>query len=323
VLVQDDTPCSLVNDKNWIAVDSFPGSPHYGRIYSAWDRIDTLAVNAPQLLRYSDDRGATWSALVTVSDASPLFFTIGANPVVQPNGDLTIVYNVEYPEPIRVVSQTSHDGGANFDPAVTVNTYEGVDVPGMRTGADDLSVLPAAAVDPITGHLYAVWQDARFGSDGLNDIVMSVSTDGGASWGTLGVVNEPGPVGRLNHFTPAVAAHGSTVLVTFASRETDDDKVRMRYVVSVDGGATFGRSRRLGSAGNLNFAATASGGLLFLGDYVGLTLSADVAMRSGAAIAPARPVDAASDDLERDDPALTIGLNPGAPPRHARAVRGP
>jgi hypothetical protein len=30
--------------------------------------------------------------------------------------------------------------------------------------------------------MYAVWQDTRFNPSGLNDIVLSMSTDGGARW---------------------------------------------------------------------------------------------------------------------------------------------
>src|SRR5437879_3339424 len=86
VLVQDDSTCTLFNDKTWIAVDTFPASPHVGRVYAAWDRIDSAAGAAPTLLRFSDDRGATWSGLVTVSD--PTALTVGALPLVQPNGDV-------------------------------------------------------------------------------------------------------------------------------------------------------------------------------------------------------------------------------------------
>jgi hypothetical protein len=273
VLVQDDSACTLLNDKNWIAVDTFPGSPHLGRVYSAWDRID-VSTGAPQLLRYSDDRGVTWSALVTVS--SPSALTIGAYPLVQPNGDLTILYNQYLPTPGRVVSQASHDGGDHFDAPVTVAMYEGIDVPGMRTGSDDFTVIAAATVDRVEGHLYAVWQDGRFRSDGLNDIVVSISTDGGASWGTVHAVTDP-LVGGVNHFTPAVAAYGGTILASYVTRKGDESKVRTHYVVSTDGGASFGPERRLGGAGNLDFAATASGGLSFLGDYMGLAMSADSA----------------------------------------------
>jgi len=267
VLVQDDSACTLFNDKNWIAVDTFPGSPHFGRVYGAWDRIDSAAGTAPTLLRFSDDRGATWSGLVTVSDPSAQ--TVGALPLVQPSGDLTVIYNL-YGPPTGQVSQTSHDGGQHFDAPVTIGTDQSSGASGMRTGGG----LPAAAVDPVSGRLYAVWADGRFRSDGLDDIVLGVSSDDGASWGPLAAVDPSRPGDVLNHFTPAVAAHGGAVLVSYRTRRGDTLRVDMRYVASPDGGATFGRERRLGRSTNLDFAATARG-LPFLGDYMGLTASTD------------------------------------------------
>jgi hypothetical protein len=47
----------------------------------------------------------------------------------------------------------------------------------MRTGG-----LPAAAIDPVTGQMYVVWQDTRSNPSGLNDIVLSESSDGGTKW---------------------------------------------------------------------------------------------------------------------------------------------
>jgi hypothetical protein len=267
VLVHED--CSAFNDKNWIAVDTFPASPHYGRLYSAWD---LSGGGAPIVLSYSDDRGATWSPLVTVSDAS-VTAGVGALPLVQPNGDVTVVYEAYAPSPARELSQTSHDGGVSFDPAVTVGIFEGHDVPAMRTGIG----LPAAAVDPVNGRLHAVWPDARFRSDTLNDIVLSTSMDGGASWGPLDFVNHDGAARRSNHCTPAVAASGGTVLVTFRSRREDSRRVETRWVVSADGGGTFTRERRLGRATDVRFAATAGGVNAFLGDYMGVALSAEAA----------------------------------------------
>ena len=73
----------------------------------------------------------------------------------------------------------------------------------MRTGA-----LPSAAVDPATGHLFVVWQDVRFRSDGLNDVVITRSTDGGRSWLLLGRVNAESALQRRDNFTPDVAARG-------------------------------------------------------------------------------------------------------------------
>ena len=268
VLVQDDS-CGASNDKNWIAVDGFPASTHYGRLYSAWDRETG---SAPIVLRYSDDRGATWSPLVVVSDGVSVASGIGALPLVQPNGDVTIVYEAYSPGPAREVAQTSHDGGAHFDVPVTVADFEGTGVPGMRTGTG----LPAAALDPVTGALHVVWPDGRFRTDGLNDVVLSTSVDGGGTWSAPRFVNQDGAVRRANHFTPAVAARGGIVLVGFRTLGADSTRVDMRWVVSTDGGATFGRERRLGRRSDNRFAAT-SGTDAFLGDYMGLALSADAA----------------------------------------------
>jgi hypothetical protein len=50
----------------------------------------------------------------------------------------------------------------------------------------------------------------------------------------------------------------------------------MRWVVSTDAGAMFGRERRLGRRSDNRFAAM-SGTAAFLGDYMGLAMSANAA----------------------------------------------
>jgi hypothetical protein len=270
VLVEDDATCAFLNDKDWIAVDTFAASAHHGRLYSAWDQV---GANAPIVLRYSDDRGATWSPLVTVSDGVTVTAGIGVLPLVQPNGDVTVVYEAYAPGPAREVSQTSHDGGAHFDAPVTIGTFQGDAVSGVRTGEG----LPAAAVDPVGGALYVVWPDARFRSDGSNDIVMSTSTDGGASWGSVRFVNPDGAVRRANHFTPAIAALNEAVLVTYQTRVDDSRHIDTRWIASADGGVTFARERRLGRQADTRFAATSGGSDVFFGDYMGVALSADAA----------------------------------------------
>jgi hypothetical protein len=265
VLVHED--CTVFNDKTWIGVDTSPTSPHYGRLYSAWD---LSGAGAPIVLSHSDDRGATWSSLVTVNDAS-VTAGIGALPLVQPNGDVTVVYEAYNPGPAREVSQTSHDGGAHFDAPVTIGTFQGIGVADMRTGIG----LPAAAVDGVTGDLYAVWPDGRFRLDGLNDIVLGRSTDGGVTWQPLSVVDQDA-TRRTNHFTPAVAADDGTVIVTYRSRREGSLRVDTRWAVSADGGVTFGRAHKLGRSTDVRFAAT-SGGDAFLGDYMGVALTGDAA----------------------------------------------
>jgi hypothetical protein len=253
VLVQDDLSCSAFNDKNWIAVDTFPASPHAGRIYVAWFR------SGPIVMRYSDDRGAHWSSLKTVVSSGS-----GAIPLVQPNGDLTVVYQTA-----SIKALTSHDGGDSFDPAVTINSFQGSEPPDMRTGA-----LPTAAVDPTSGVLYAGWQDTRFRTRGLNDIVLSRSTDGGQTWSSLVRVNPDPVTSKLDHFTPDVAASNGFVHVTYRTRNNaggPSNLVDERYIVSEDGGLTFGGELVLGPPADLDFAADSNG--KFLGDYMGVAAS--------------------------------------------------
>ena len=264
VFAQQDG-CSAFDDKNWIAVDSFPGSPHVGRIYLAWDRF---TCGSPIVMRYSDDRGQTWSPLKNVSGNCTS--GVGVIPLVQPNGDLTMIYE-SFDSGDDIVAQTSHDGGATFRPKVKINSFEGTSPPDMRTGG-----LPTAAVDPVTGTMYAAWQDARFRSDGTNDIVLSSSTDGGATWSALAIVNQdPGNDG-LDHLTPDVAAFAEDVHVTYRTRQKSgpsySQKVGEAYIHSEDGGATWAGELILGPAADLRWAAQA--GSAFLGDYMGVAASA-------------------------------------------------
>jgi len=117
---------------------------------------------------------------------------------------------------------------------------------------------------------------------------MSVSTDGGGSWGPVRFVNQDGAVRTSNHFTPAVAAHDGTVLIAYRSRKEGSVRVEVRCIVSSDGGGTFGRERRLGRLADTRLAATA-GTDAFFGDYMGLALSADAAHAVWCSSSRARP----------------------------------
>jgi hypothetical protein len=261
--------CEGFNDKNWMTVDTFRRSPFVGRVYVAWDR---LSCDHPIVLRWSDDRGETWSPLVNVSGECT--GGIGALPVVQPNGDLTVVYQDNGGD---VVARTSSDGGATFGPVVLIGENQGNEAADMRTGG-----LPSAAVDPVTGHLFVSWQDARFREDALNDIVVSRSVDGGASWGSLMVVNPDPPDSLLDHFTPDVAAHDRVVHVVYRTRDTSSpgamNFVGMGDVVSPDDGSSWSDELVLGPRTDLRFAAEVFfDGTKFLGDYMGVAAAERVA----------------------------------------------
>lgn len=275
VVIHQDNDCNVTNDKNWITVDTFPGSPHYGRIYAAWDRFQLfpsapLGFISPILLKYSDDGGRTWSRLSHVSRRKAT--GIGVLPLVQPNGDLTLVWD-HYGETFdQMVSQTSTDGGQTFATPVKIGACACTEPPDLRTGG-----LPSANVDPVTGYLYATWQSTEFRSDGLNDIVLSRSVDGGKSWGPVRRITPPSEDIALDQFTPDVAAYGGAVYVIYGSRSARNgwsNFVRERYVLSTDNGQSFAGGIALGRRTNLRYAALVyPSRTKFLGDYVGLAAS--------------------------------------------------
>jgi hypothetical protein len=268
-----DDDCQLFNDKNWMTVDTFTGSAHAGRIYLVWDQFRGGGAphTEPIVLRYSDDRGTTWSDLIVASPPSAK--AIGVLPLVEPNGDLALVYDDFTTGHDQLVAQVSHDGGLTFGPQNRIAKLREALELHVRTGG-----LPAAAVDPVTGRIFAAWQDDRFRTDGHNDIVIARSSSEGAHWSRVKRVN---PDGNLSHFTPAVAAFGGTVHVTYRTRNdsgaTPSNFVDERYIVSADGGKTFGGELVIGPSTNLRFAAITGKAQAFLGDYTGVAATADAA----------------------------------------------
>lgn len=279
-LVTDDNNANIFNDKNWIAVDSSPASPHYGRVYSVWSRFITTGsgssavTTSPGAVSFSDDHGRTWSPIHFTGPLTDN--TEGLIPLIGKDGALTVVYDLTVPSTANPngytdyeVAQTSHDGGVTWGKKVTIGQFLGSEVPGMRTGG-----LPAAAIDPVTGDMYAVWQDTRFNSAGLNDIAFSVSSDGGATWSTPRAVDPE--VTGLDRFTPAVAAYGGKVYVSYRTRGASGTAptVTEDFVASADGGNTFSREYQVGPPSQIKWAAVSDEApppVAFYGDYMGLS----------------------------------------------------
>jgi hypothetical protein len=268
--VTDDNNPKVLNDKNWIAVDTFVHSAYYGRVYAVWSRFITTGSGAgavthsPGTISYSDDHGRTWSPLRFVSAAGA--DTEGLIPLVHPDGSVTVIYVQTVGKHDYEMAQTSHDGGNTWGPPVRISAFLGSEVPGMRTG-----LIPAAAIDPSTGNMYVAWQDTRFNAAGLNDIVLSISTNGGRSWGAPQVVNPQ--VAGLDRFTPAIAAAGGAVHIIYGTRGDNGTApiATEDYIVSTDGGKTFGEEHQVGPPSVLRWAAITNGGTaIFLGDYVGI-----------------------------------------------------
>ena len=192
---------SLAYDKEWIACDNTPASPYYGSCYLAYTDI---AVSRIAVLT-SKDGGATWGAPVTVTSAFGVD-AVGALPLVQPDGALTVVL---LGAQRGMYAVQSRDGGATFAPPVGIAPLTQDQQPLLRA----LS-LPAATVDA-SGRLYVAWADCRFrrGCDG-NTVVLASSADG-TTWSTPTRV----PGAGFDSLVPAIAADpavpGRLGLVTY------------------------------------------------------------------------------------------------------------
>ena len=252
------------DDKESVVVDNRDDSPYKGRVYVAWDSINS-ARQQPVLLTYSDDGGHSFA------EGSILYIqgsNIGIIPLVGPGGIVHAVW-LSYQRQVLMLAAHSTDGGRTWSAPVTVATVSASGVDGSRTGAG----LPTAAIDGRTGALYVAWEDDRF-TRGTDQVVLSRSTDGGQTWSAPQRVSD-GP-GDAASFTPAVAVTPEGwVGVSYYSLRNNPSRVLVdEYLaVSRSGGQTFAKSQRLtASSWDLRFAATSDG--FFLGDYQGLATSA-------------------------------------------------
>jgi hypothetical protein len=272
------------NDKNWVVVDNGTGSGHHtGRVYVVWDEVYiTLAA-------YSDDEGKTWSQSFPVYGG----LSIGAIPLVMPNGDLSIVFDADvapvpvvHPgipedqaEPIagisKIVMAVAHGAGTVptggplvFGPAVSVATYDANAVRAQRAGT-----LPSAAVDPKTGRVFVTWEDARLRTDKANDVLISWSDDGVTWSGPTRVI--PGAKNNnLDHYNPSVAltSDGAVHVMYRQRQEAASVDEFSNYVdtyvqSSTNHGTTWSAPLKVNRVrSDVRFAAFSRGGA-FHGDY--------------------------------------------------------
>ncbi len=202
------TSPSILNDKEWIAVDTGASSPFQGRVFVSWTRFIFNPQNgaykqSPIMFAYSTDGGATFSNPELI--VSNVIYDQGSRPVVGSDGTVYVfwegstrlaTFNSEY-----MVKST--DGGDTWSVPVAIAPV--VDILRPFNTVFRTNSFPAAAIAP-DGTLYAVWNSEAnnaasvYGTDpvcayfisGVSSVyanchsatVWSKSTDGGATWTT-------------------------------------------------------------------------------------------------------------------------------------------
>jgi hypothetical protein len=289
VIIQDDQLGGL-NDKNWIVVDTSDAPGHHkGRVYVVWDRV------APVVYDYCDhdcDRPSNW--LPNLQTIPGLVFAgqgIGAYPVIMKNGGLGIVMNAlsggvpipPGPDELDVspgteklvfiaapaAGSTPFPAPLTFLPPVDIASNRSAGVPAQRAGG-----LPAAAIDPGSGTIYAVWEDSRLRQDGTNDAVMSRSFDNGVTWGPVQRVNPGSTTDHVDHYNVTVAV-GAAGTVHVAYRRRDESgkaplyspAIDTYYQESADGGSTFTAPLKVDSVPSNPYYDAFSRAGSFEGDY--------------------------------------------------------
>ena len=285
-------------DKNSITANPVQA----GVAYSVWDTLisktdrpddhpHTSAYTGPAYFSRTTDGGKTWSTPQVIFATDQQNQTIGNIIVADPRNGGNTIYDfaswIVHPnsaantQTVAAVVKST-DGGLTWGVPVAIAQMQFVGVrdpntgQGIRTG----DIIPDPAIDPATGQLYMVWQQAsqfKRGNTKTSDdeIVITTSTNGGQSWTTPKVINT---YTGLPAFTPVVEVNSSgTVGVTYYDFRnlTPDNTTTLPtdywFVSSSDNGATFGNEQHVAGSFDMLTAPNARG--FFVGDYQGLAAS--------------------------------------------------
>jgi len=285
---------SNFDDHEWIAVDHFSGSPHFGRVYLNWAVFCNTCSgngNVKLYVAHSDDEGRTWSKAVQVSAANnntPQGFRETGQMAVSSNGTVEVFWteNADSTKlPSLQVVATSSDGGQTFTAPITIaqvtdyplrgTPFDVVDlfnrVPGMSARVD---CYPHPASDPSSIRVYVVWCDFS----GRHGVVKGAASLDGINWTQLGTIAS---ISDRNAFFPeASVAPNGTVSLTFDALtqppannpfQTGVQVYDNYFAESAAGGMAFGAPVRVSTASS-NPDGSSYNNLQeqFIGDYIGI-----------------------------------------------------
>jgi hypothetical protein len=216
-----------VEDKQWVAVNHYPGTRFQDHVYATWDVIDGNVGSTVKLrMAVSRDRGLTFSPARTIVSASiDQLRDQFSQPAVDPSGDLYVAYtNIGTKTNVADFFVTkSTDDGQTFSTPVQAGSGNTIGVASGRvtntTFRDGINFAFAVSQDH-PGHLYLAYND--FNGSQYN-VFLVQSTDGGQTWSKPVPVNDDIASGKVaDHFQPAVAAGpGGAVAVGFYDRRAN------------------------------------------------------------------------------------------------------
>ena len=264
-------PDTVLDDKDWFAIDNFPSSPFYHNMYMAYAPDGTDVV-----VQRSTDGGFTWSPRQQVGFDSTEY----PYPVVGPDGT-AYLFMMQNWGPARIGNvqmTTSTDGGATWNAPATIAQAA---QPASPIRPDDqfrFFAMLSAAVDPNSGELYVAWTDRRNINTNGVEVLYVKGTPGGTSWSAPARLSHDAPGVVRDHITPMLHADRSSRLHAFwLDRRLDPDNRLFDswYSSSTDGGSTWDADTRVSTASQDLSVGLPPGSGNAAGDYWGLDVVSD------------------------------------------------
>jgi hypothetical protein len=272
------------NDKNWMAVDTTPGSPCLGTVYFTLTRFTGVAGAFPIVFSRSTDGGATFAQPRPISQKGfeGSVTAQGSNIGVGADGTVFVTYrtfstNANPGSRIQVVR--SDDCGKHFGKPVTAATFLDMFGVGLTFRTPSFSWIAPDDLDP---SLVYVAFTSRIGPADLDsDIFVTRSTDGGFTWAVPTRVNDDAT--SKYQFWPAISvSNGALHVIWYDFRNSPNpgdptatnDVLDLYYASSETTGVTypaFSHNVRVTDIGHQPNCRMFGGGTAgFHGDYIEL-----------------------------------------------------
>ncbi|MFM1561983.1 MAG: sialidase family protein [Roseibacillus sp.] len=267
-------------DKNWMAINTFPGTRNLDRVFVAFALFEAPFLGANYTSQristtYSDDQGATWSRLQTFGPNR----IQGLLPMYLPDGSLAMPYwnygiAPNWTDSIEIV--VSNDGGRSFGSPRTVVSGlwgpSGYQAPTIR----NTPAVFSGAVDRMAGVIYLTYQDRISGGPDIGPRIMfTKSIDKGATWSSPQPISD-NPDGWPVAI-PALAAspdgqHLTVIYYDWRHGTIPGTLIDLYFTESFDGGDTWEADRRV-TKSSLDVTRAPDTGPrgYMLGDYQAIT----------------------------------------------------
>jgi len=210
-------------DKQWIAIDTNPSSPHYGRVYAMW----TVFVLNPSVIYEShadsrpDGSHTDWSEPQVLPTVAGKRWDTYLMPHVAPDGTVytSVTSNPKAKDFLfnDIFLISSKDGGTSWQGPLPV--VANVQAPTFQNTTFREGIVNTFALGPHKiGGAYPLYVSYEDGSSGLSTIYLTASYDAGQSW-TLPIrVNDNAGPTEVMQPNVSVAPNGTVTLAFYDRR---------------------------------------------------------------------------------------------------------